>query len=219
MKKLALLFLILLSSCLYLPPSIPSPNSLADKTVALVIADDDGELHIYCSGTWISDTKILTAAHCVSHDPLLALLGVKEPALQYKTELGKPALADLVKVDDELDLAVIQARELPKPHAVAELAKYVERGQRIFTMGHPLGFGWSYIPGYVSAIRDEPLPNGNDRKVRQLQVDVDNGPGNSGCAIFDMDGNIVGVQSWGPRKIPMHFAIHRDMVEEFLAKH
>ncbi len=65
-------------------------------------------------------------------------------------------------------------------------------GQDIFVIGNPLGeLGGSVTKGIVS--KTERLINVGGVAMRLLQIDASVNPGNSGGALFDMSGNLVGV--------------------------
>jgi len=65
-------------------------------------------------------------------------------------------------------------------------------GQWVLAIGSPFGFEYTATQGIVSAL-SRSLPNEN--YVPFIQTDVAVNPGNSGGPLFDLDGNVVGVNS------------------------
>lgn len=212
MRALLLCFLFSLVGCLQVQAVMPNIQLMNDMTVALVEVDNKGDTHIYCTGTWISPDDVLTANHCVEADPLLKLLGVPSLPIKMQNESGKDFEGEVSKADSDRDLAVVHVKKAPK-HPFAKLGASPEVGQRVFTTGHPLGLGWSYIPGYVSAVRPNPSSG-----FKNLQVAAMVTSGDSGAAYFNLDGEIVGVHQMSiGRDRMIKLGIHRDEIEAFLS--
>jgi serine protease Do len=96
------------------------------------------------------------------------------------------------------DLAVLRA-ETGSLHA-AELgdAGGLRVGQLVVAIGNPRGFGGSVTAGVVSALgRSLPVgPRGAQRLVENVvQTDAALNPGNSGGALADGDGRVVGINT------------------------
>ncbi len=70
--------------------------------------------------------------------------------------------------------------------------KELEVGEWVLAIGSPFGFEQSVTAGIVSA-KGRSLPNGN--YVPFIQTDVAINPGNSGGPLFNMDGEVVGINS------------------------
>lgn len=100
--------------------------------------------------------------------------------------------AELVGSDARSDLALlkIDAKDLP----VVELGNSdkLKVGEWVMAIGSPFGFDYSVTAGIVSAI-DRSLPS--DNYVPFIQTDVAINPGNSGGPLFNMDGEVVGINS------------------------
>ncbi|BCX81518.1 serine protease Do [Methylomarinovum caldicuralii] len=108
--------------------------------------------------------------------------------LQDRRELT----ARLVGSDRRSDLALlkIEARGLPavRPGSSARL----KVGEWVVAIGSPFGFDHSVTAGIVSA-KGRSLPG--DNYVPFIQTDVAINPGNSGGPLFNLDGEVVGVNS------------------------
>ncbi len=100
--------------------------------------------------------------------------------------------AELIGADQRSDLAVlkVEAEDLP----VAKLGKSrdLKVGEWVFAIGSPFGFDYTVTAGIVSA-KGRSLPNEN--YVPFIQTDVAINPGNSGGPLFNLDGEVVGINS------------------------
>lgn len=135
------------------------------------------------SGFIISDDGyILTNHHVVnSADEILVSLTDKR---EFK--------ARLIGSDKDTDIALIkiESGELP----VVELGRAADLkvGEWVLAIGSPFGFEQSVTAGIVSA-KGRSLPDEN--YVPFIQTDVAINPGNSGGPLFNLDGEVVGVNS------------------------
>jgi len=103
--------------------------------------------------------------------------------------------AEIVGTDPRSDLALIRigAKDLP----VLELSASDELdvGEWVLAIGSPFGLDYSVTAGIVSAKgRSLPTENG-ENYVPFIQTDVAINPGNSGGPLFNLEGEVVGVNS------------------------
>ena len=103
--------------------------------------------------------------------------------------------ATLVGSDLRSDLAVlkIDAKNLP----IVKLgdSDRVKVGEWVLAIGSPFGFDYSASAGIISAKRRS-LPNErNENYVPFIQTDVAINPGNSGGPLFNLDGEVIGINS------------------------
>ena len=100
--------------------------------------------------------------------------------------------AKVIGSDPRSDIALlkIEASELP----VVKLgsANDLKVGQWVLAIGSPFGFDHSVTSGIVSA-KGRSLPNEN--YVPFIQTDVAINPGNSGGPLFNLEGEVVGINS------------------------
>ena len=103
--------------------------------------------------------------------------------------------AEVVGTDPRSDLALlrIDADELP---ALTLARDYeLEVGEWVLAIGSPFGLDYSVTAGIVSA-KGRSLPTEqNENYVPFIQTDVAINPGNSGGPLFNLDGEVVGVNS------------------------
>jgi len=103
--------------------------------------------------------------------------------------------AVVVGLDPRSDLALLKIQESNLP--VLKLAgdNGTEVGEWVLAIGSPFGLDFSVTAGIVSAKgRSLPTENG-ENYVPFLQTDVAINPGNSGGPLFNLDGEVVGVNS------------------------
>ena len=108
--------------------------------------------------------------------------------LQDRREL----VAKIVGSDKRSDVALlkVEAKELPVVKMGSSDALKV--GEWVLAIGSPFGFDHSVTAGIVSA-KGRSLPS--DNYVPFIQTDVAINPGNSGGPLFNLDGQVVGVNS------------------------
>lgn len=208
--------LALVVSCTSAPNTLHphAPATVAElsrATVALVGMSETGEAHPYCTGTWITATEILTAAHCVDDD------GDISWTVSYRvTEDGLTHQAGVIKVDPIADLALL--RDVwPPLHASTPVALWAPaQGSEVHVLGHLRGLWWTYLHGYVAASeRQYETTLGIEGPFLQLEAPI--APGSSGGGAFTLDGELVGVCSFTRRDVPNEgFFIHTTTIRKFL---
>lgn len=101
-------------------------------------------------------------------------------------------LAEVVGTDPRSDIAVlkIEANDLPVLNFGDSTRLKV--GEWVLAIGSPFGFDHSVTQGIISAI-GRALPN--DSYIPFIQTDVAINPGNSGGPLFNLDGEVIGVNS------------------------
>jgi len=212
---------------------------LQDETVALVmtIPKLEGEYRMFCSGVWVNYDKILTANHCVAdtdedgNDKNVVGTTINFITHEDSIDLGEgekilhPRSATVVKTDTLHDLALLKVDgDTPRYHYAATIDKdeKIPVGTHVNVVGHTMGLIWSFSEGYVAGVRTEKGMKGRISQpdgvaVKVLQVTATTGPGNSGGGVFDDDGNLIGICSFGMHKgVQIGFFVHHDVVVEFL---
>jgi serine protease Do len=104
--------------------------------------------------------------------------------------------ATLVGKDTRRDLAVIRFESNDQSIKLAKLgdSSQLEVGDLVLAMGSPLGLGFSVTQGIISALgrRGGPGQNINDF----IQTDAAINRGNSGGALVNLQGEVVGINTW-----------------------
>lgn len=144
-------------------------------------------------------TYILTNAHVLS-------LGKKVKNLEdLKSQLvnievtihsGEKAFATPVWIaPDNIDMALVRIAT-PKgfvPNIKYEKGRPIMMGQRVFAIGNPIGLNWTYTDGVISALRKVKYGS-KVLKIIQMQTPLNHG--NSGGGLYDIDGYLVGINTW-----------------------
>jgi S1-C subfamily serine protease len=111
---------------------------------------------------------------------------------------GSEVPFDVVGADPLSDLAVLRARgETPTAAQLGDADRLVV-GQLVVAIGSPLGFSGTVTAGVVSALgRALPVRQGRTTRVIEdvIQTDAALNPGNSGGALADSAGRVVGVNT------------------------
>ncbi|NOY63372.1 MAG: DegQ family serine endoprotease [Gammaproteobacteria bacterium] len=145
---------------------------------------DDYDGQSLGSGFIVSkDGYILTNNHVISEaDEIIVRLSDRR---ELKAELiGADKRSDvaLLKVETEDDLPTVRIGDSNK----------LKVGEWVLAIGSPFGFDHSVTAGIVSA-KGRSLPNEN--YVPFIQTDVAINPGNSGGPLFNLDGEVVGINA------------------------
>jgi S1-C subfamily serine protease len=100
--------------------------------------------------------------------------------------------AKLQYIDVERDMCQIVARNLSAPAVRIGDSDKLVVGQRIYTLGNPLGLELTLSDGLVSALRKD-----DDQRLRYIQISAPISHGSSGGGLFDEEGRLVGITSAG----------------------
>ncbi|WP_419811254.1 DegQ family serine endoprotease [Bacterioplanoides sp.] len=100
--------------------------------------------------------------------------------------------AELIGADPSSDLALLKVEANDLPTVELGNSDKLEVGEWVVAIGSPFGFDYSVTAGIVSA-KGRSLPNEN--YVPFIQTDVAINPGNSGGPLFNLKGEVVGINS------------------------
>jgi serine protease Do len=129
-----------------------------------------------------SDGYVMTNAHVVeSADEIVV-----------RTSDRREFVATLVGADKRSDIALLKVDASDLPTVKIGSAKDLQVGEWVLAIGSPFGFEHSATAGIVSA-KGRSLPSEN--YVPFIQTDVAINPGNSGGPLFNLDGEVIGVNS------------------------
>lgn len=149
--------------------SLPNPERRQSSLGSAVILNSDGYL--------------LTNNHVIAgSDEILVAL-----------QDGREALASLIGTDPETDLAVLKI-DLPNLPAVTIDSRDQQRiGDVVMAIGNPFGLGQTVTMGIISATGSNQL--GLNTYEDFIQTDAAINQGNSGGALVDAQGNLIGINT------------------------
>lgn len=125
---------------------------------------------------------VLTNAHVVE--------GASEIVVQLNDQ--REFAATLVGADSHSDIAVLKIEASELPAAKFGDSDKLNVGQWVLAIGAPFGLNQTATQGIVSAV-SRSLPN--DTYVPFIQTDVAVNPGNSGGPLFNLNGEVIGINS------------------------
>ena len=134
------------------------------------------------------DGFMLTSAHVV--------VGTDRGSATFAD--GRELGLDVIGTDPLSDLAVLRSSATGLTPAVLGDASKLKVGQLVVAIGNPLGFGGSITAGVVSALgRSLPTRAGSVMRLVEnvIQTDAALHPGNSGGALADSRGRVVGINT------------------------
>jgi serine protease DegQ len=106
---------------------------------------------------------------------------------------GRKAQARIVGTDPETDLAVIRIKERNLPVMVLGRADEARVGDVVLAIGNPFGVGQTVTMGIISALGRNNLHINHFENF--IQTDAAINFGNSGGALVDTHGNLLGINS------------------------
>jgi serine protease Do len=144
------------------------------------------------------DGYILTNAHVVKSSYTLRvhlISGAASDAAERADDgrVDRSLPATVVGIDSETDLAVIKVSGSNLPYLPFADSDELQQGQVVLALGNPLGLDNSVSLGVVSAVArqfkaDDPLV--------YIQTDAPINPGNSGGPLVDIEGRVVGINTF-----------------------
>lgn len=168
--------------------------------------------HFLGSGAIISPNgHILTCAHLFNEGDV--------QSVDVKSFNGDEQRAEILFVDNSRDLALIQINSYTPQYARLANSDKLKVGQEVIAIGYPLGLEFSVTYGVISYLHRQ-----FDDRHGILQTDTSINPGNSGGPLFNLKGELVGINSFiiSPVKAPIFtgcgFSIESGQITEFLER-
>jgi putative serine protease PepD len=179
----------------------PSVEQLATKVlpsvVTLTTELGGGEFHegsgiiLTSDGLIMTNNHVVAAAGGASQEPVRSLVKLND---------GRTVPFSVVATDIESDIAVVRAEGISglAPISLGSSAD-LHVGQPVAAVGSPLGLTGTVTVGIVSAL-DRPVVGAADGNTQlaafdAIQTDAALNPGNSGGALVDMNGKLIGMNS------------------------
>ena len=141
------------------------------------------------------DAQAMGSGFIVSQDGYIVTnTHVIDNASKIKVTLNdkRELTAKVIGKDKYSDIALLKLEATGLPMVNLGDSDKLEVGQWVVAIGAPFGLDHSATQGIVSAL-SRSLPDGT--YVPFIQTDVAVNPGNSGGPLFDLNGNVVGVNS------------------------
>ncbi len=129
-----------------------------------------------------SDGYIMTNNHVIANADEVTV------TLSDQTELD----ATIIGSDKRSDLALLKVNANNLPIVNIGTSEDLKLGEWVLAIGSPFGFDHTVTAGIVSG-KKRNLPN--ESYVPYIQTDVAINPGNSGGPLFNLDGEVVGVNA------------------------
>lgn len=96
---------------------------------------------------------------------------------------------------EDIDLALLRV-ETPKgfvPTLKYQFGRQLSMGQKVFAIGNPVGLNWTYTDGVISALRKNRF---GSKELTVVQIQTPLNHGNSGGGLYDLEGYLIGVNTW-----------------------
>ena len=168
------------------------------------------------TGFFVSKNIILTNHHVIEK-------GVQdEYIVQIYTFKYKWYKARVIAADEKTDLAILEITNPDENSNAVKPLKFAEAedwtlGEKLFAIGHPHGLYWTVTEGVLS----HPHRRISSPWQWLIQTDTSVNPGNSGGPLFNMRGEVVGVnvlllgrtEEGNPVDSGLNFAVRSDLAE------
>ncbi|MGB2589509.1 MAG: trypsin-like peptidase domain-containing protein [Candidatus Acidiferrum sp.] len=144
-----------------------------------------------------SNGYIITNAHVVKGaqrvQVVLSNANLGESADSVLAAKTRLVSARIIGVTQDIDLALLKV-DVPNLPAL-KLANYrdLRQGESVFAFGSPEGLRNTVTQGIISSVARQTDP---DSEMVYIQTDAPINPGNSGGPLVDVDGNVVGVNTF-----------------------
>lgn len=153
--------------------------------------------HAVGSGVIVdSDGYIITNAHVVEGAQRIRVaLPLPMGDSGGQVPIGKRRIleAKLLGQHKETDLALLKIDDADLPTLPLVSRERPHVGQLVFAIGSPEGLQNSVTMGVVSALARQPDPS---KSLTYIQTDAPINPGNSGGPLVDMNGSVVGINTF-----------------------
>lgn len=165
-------------------------EAVGPSVVEIINFEDDISTNAVSSGSGIilsEDGYIVTNAHVINQGKCVKV------SLSDKTVFT----ARVIGYDSKTDIAVIKIAPEDSKLKPAEFGNSddVVHGEQVMAIGNPGGLHGSISGGYVSGINRMIRGDQTGREMNCIQTDAAISPGNSGGALVNMYGQIIGITS------------------------
>lgn len=170
-------------------PSATEPIAAVAASLSPAVVQIETRSGLGSGFVYDADGLILTAAHVVD--------GSRN--VNVRLADGSSLEGSVLGTDPNTDVAVIRVEsETDLPVAPLALGVDIQVGQTAVAIGSPFGLDQTVTAGIVSAIgraTETPGRNGVPRAIPAIQTDAPINSGNSGGALADGQGRVIGINS------------------------
>jgi len=172
------------------------------KAVVVVTTYDERGNQITQGSGFIvrADGAVVTNYHVISN------------AKGIKVKTGDKVLEveGLIHVDKENDLVILKAKGDRLPTVKLGDIKKAVVGEKVYVISSPQGLENTISDGIISGIRDI---EGTDKKILQITAPIS--PGSSGGAVFNKNGEVIGVATFLVKEAQnLNFAMPIDLIKD-----
>ncbi len=162
-----------------------------------------------------ADGFVVTNNHVITMDNT----GLAD-SVTVKLSDGNEYKARIVGRDQASDLAVLKIdRAQPFPFVKFGQSSKARAGDWVIAIGNPFGLGGTVTSGIISSVFRN---TGSGAYDHYIQTDASINQGNSGGPMFDMNGNVIGINNWiiapSGGNIGIGFAIPSDSANPIVTK-
>ena len=170
-----------------LPTMTPTPTittidvlAQATKKVVKILSGSSGGSGVLVSG----------------NDPLTTFIITNEHVIENKSEMlielynGNKHEGQIIFEDEEIDIAIIEINAIDLEVFDIPLVGPPAIGLEVYALGYPLNENYSVTSGIVSANLYE-----EDSGIQMVQTDAALNPGNSGGALINRNGDLIGINT------------------------
>ena len=146
--------------------------------------------HMIGSGSGIiltQDGYIATNAHVIANAESLAVRLYSADDNRYT--------AAVIGRDNKTDLAILKIPASNLPPAVLGNSDHVRLGETVCALGNPAGLNSSITTGIISGVNRKVRAESTDFEMECFQTDAAISPGNSGGALVNLYGEVIGITS------------------------
>jgi serine protease Do len=196
------LLLLILVSCASVYNSYNYLFEKVKNQSVLLVSDNK----IYCSGVIIAKDYVLTADHCIK-------LGPNEGNVRFYDKSERAfTVVKAGNFENSPDLALLSVLTKENP---AKLGKEPLVGDLVAAVGAAYRLGWTFTFGVVSAVNQELIDEYTGQSNGKfLQHDAQISPGSSGGGLYNIYGELVGINVRAGAGIS--FAVPLDQIRDFL---
>lgn len=190
----------------------------AYKSVAGLSVDlkDNNQIAMMASGFAVSENLMMTAKHfcleIVKNDKLKKSINIT--AVRGNKLVERKEVLVIKTMDDNIDMCILEGKHNLVPLQLQRhYFKNIHIGDKVFTVGNPLGIFPSKSVGYVIL----PKSNIEDSMIKNMMlVNISIAPGFSGSPLISRNGHVVGMIVAGAFPSDVSIAVRSDYMIRLL---